>query len=272
LFESMGWVGPLLGIVLHVGGAGVTVLATRRLAKEARLRLKPILARAKLSPSLATLTTTATYYAIWVLGIMVALVVLGVPIDTVLLVAAAVLVVLGIALQESLRDLAATINFTLFKHFEQGDLIETNGVLGTVQEIELLNTTILKADRKLAVLPNGMIQQNGLLNYSRIGTLRVDMVFSISYEDDLLRAKDIIQQLLSEDTRILDEPAPMIIVLELGDNGVDIGVRPYVNAEDYWQVGWDMTEAMKLRFDEEGITIPYPQRDVHMKRSMGVRE
>ena len=213
-----------------------------------------------------TLTTTTTYYIIWLLAIMTALVVLGVPLDTVLLVAVAVLVVLGIALQESLRDLAATVNFILFKHFEAGDIIETCGVLGTVQEIELLNTTIIKADRKLAVLPNGQIQQNGLLNYSKTGTLRVDMVFSISYEDDLNHAKQVIKQLLGEDPRILHDPEPMIIVLELAEDGVNIGVRPYVQAQDFWWVQWDTTEAMKLRFDREGITIPYPQRDVHMKR------
>ena len=257
----------LLQIALRLGLAALVILGGRRLAALARRRLRPILQRADLSPSMLTLTSTVTYYTIWLLTIMIALIALGVPVDTVLLVAVAVLVVLGIALQESLRDIAATVNFILFKHFEPGDIIETNGVLGTVQEIELLNTTILRADRKYAVLPNGKIQQEGLLNYSRIGILRADMTFTISYEDDLKQAKKVIKQLLSEDPRILQDPEPMIVVLELGDSGIDIGVRPYVKAEDYWWVQWDTTEAMKLRFDREGITFPYPQRDVHMKQS-----
>ena len=218
-----------------------------------------------MTPSLITLATTVTFYGIWLVGVMAALVILGVPVDTVLLVAVGVLLVLGIALQESLRDLAATVNFIMFGHFEVGDLIETNGILGTVREIELLNTSLLCADRKVAVLPNGKIQQEGLLNYSKEGILRVDLVFTISYEDDLPRAKEVIKQLLSEDARILDDPAPMIMVLELGDSGVDIGARPYVKSEDYWRVGWDLTEAMKLRFDQQGITIPYPQQDVRVK-------
>ena len=256
----------LLEILIRLGLAALILLAGRKLADLGRSRLRPILVRARLSPSMVTLATTATYYSIWLIAIMTALVVLGVPFDTVLLIAVAVLVVLGIALQQSLRDVAATVNFILFKHFEPGDVIETNGILGTVQEIELLNTTILRADRKLAVLPNGNIQENGLLNYSKIGTLRVDMVFSISYEDDLVKAKQVIEQVLSEDPRVLRDPAPMIIVLELADSSVDIGVRPFVQSADYWQVGWDLTEAMKLRFDQEGITIPFPQRDVHMKQ------
>jgi small conductance mechanosensitive channel len=253
-------------LVLRIGAAAVTILITRRLAVLARIRMGPILARAELSPSLATLATVVTFYAIWVVGMMIALVFVGVPIDTVFFLLVAVLVVVGVALQQSLRDLAATINFIFFKHFEAGDLVETNGVLGTVREIELLNTTILKADQTLAVLPNGKIQENGLLNYSKMGILRLDSVVTISYEDDLLHAKEVLRKLLVEDRRILDDPKPLIVVLALGENGVDIGVRPYVKAADYWQVGWDLTEAVKLRFDKEGITIPYPQRDVHTKQ------
>jgi small conductance mechanosensitive channel len=263
--DSHDWLVFLLILALRLGGAALVILATRRVAAIVKPRLNPVLARTDLSPSLITLASTATNYGIWLAGIMVALVVLGVSINSVFLVVAGLLVVLGIALQESLRDLAATINFVMFKHFVKGDLIETNGVLGTVQEIELLNTTILKADQRLAILPNGKIQENGLLNYSKIGILRAEIVVGISYEDDIVHAKEIIRQLLAEDARILKDPEPLIVVLELGDSSVNIGVRPFVAADDYWQVGWDMTEAIKLRFDQEDITIPYPQRDVHVK-------
>lgn len=256
----------VLRVALRIGLVILVVLVGRKLAAIGRQRLQPILKRAKLTPSMITLAITVTYYGIWISTIMLALIVVGVPIDTVLLMVGGVLVVLGIALQQSLRDIAATVNFLLYKPFEPGDIIETNNIIGTVQEIELLNTTILRADRKLAVLPNGQIQQNGLLNYSKIGTLRADMEFSISYEDDLVRAKQIIADVLSADPRVLRDPEPLIIVLTLGDNGVTIGVRPYVRAEDSWQVQWDTTEAIKLRFDKEGITIPYPQRTLHMKQ------
>jgi small conductance mechanosensitive channel len=259
----------LFWFLVRVAGAALTLLVTRRVANRTRLQIRPVLVRAKLTPSMIVLTSTVAYYTVWLVGIMIAMVVFGVPLDTVFLIVVAALVVLGIALQESLRDLAATVNFILFKHFEPGDLIETNGILGTVQEIELLNTSILCADRRVAVLPNGKIQQEGLLNYSKEGILRVDMVYTISYEDDLEQAKEVIRQLLSEDARVLDEPEPLIVVLDLGDNGVDIGVRPFVKAEDHWQVLWDTTEAIKLRFDRERITIPYPQREVQMKPAPG---
>jgi small conductance mechanosensitive channel len=254
----------IVGIALRLGLAVLIVLAGRKLAILGRSRLRPILLPAKLSPSMITLATTAAYYAIWLIAIMAALVALGVPLETALLIGVAVLVVLGVALQQSLRDIAATVNFILFRHFEPGDLIETNGIIGTVQEIELLNTTILQADRTLTVLPNAKIQENGLRNYSKTGTLRADMVFSVSYKDDLHHVRKVIEQVLSEDKRVLADPPPMIVVLELADSGVNIGVRPFVRAEDYWWLRWDMTEAMKLRFDQEGITIPFPQRDVHV--------
>ena len=264
IFDSSDLIGQLITIALRLGSATLIILGGRWLAGASRRRLRVVLVRTALTPSMITLAATMAYFGIWLASIMLALVFIGVPLETVLLIAVAVFVVLGIALQESLRDLAATINFILFKHFETGDIVETCGVLGRVEEIELLNTTILRADRKYAVLPNGKIQQEGLLNYSKDGLLRIDMVYSIRYEDDLNRAKQVIKDLLAEDERILADPEPLIVVLELGDNGVDIGVRPYVKSLDYWQVRWDTTEAMKLRFDLEGITIPYPQRDVHM--------
>ncbi len=254
----------IIGIALRIGGAFAVLVAARWFNGWSSFRLRKVLAGTALSPSLITLTITASHYGIWLLAIMVALIVLGVAIQNVLLVAAAVFIVLGIALQQSLRDIAATINFLLFKHFESGDIVETCGIIGTVTEIELLNTTIVRADRKYAVLPNGKIQQEGLLNYSKMGILRVDMVVSISYQDDLVHAMQVIRQLLTEDSRILPDPEPLIVVLELGDNGVDIGVRPFVQAADYWRVQWDTTQALKLRFDREGITIPFPQRDVHI--------
>ncbi len=206
MFESAQLLNLLIRVAIRLAGAGLILIATRNLARAGRRRLQPILKRANMTPSLITLATTVTFYGIWLVGVMAALVILGVPVDTVLLVAVGVLLVLGIALQESLRDLAATVNFIMFGHFEVGDLIETNGILGTVREIELLNTSLLCADRKVAVLPNGKIQQEGLLNYSKEGILRVDLVFTISYEDDLPRAKEVIKQLLSEDARDTRRP------------------------------------------------------------------
>ena len=267
MLENDTFLYTLLSITIRIAGAAAILFAARKINRWISGRIRTVLQATSLTPSLTTLAITASHYGIWLLAIMGSLIVLGVELQNVLLMAAAVFIVLGIALQQSLRDLAATINFILFKHFEKGDIIETCGITGRVSEIELLNTTIVRGDRKYAVLPNGKIQQEGLINYSKTGILRVDMTVSVSYEDDLVRAMQVIQQLLTEDPRILDDPEPRIIVLKLADSGVDIGVRPYVNTADYWQVNWDTTQAMKLRFDREGITIPYPQRDVHITQS-----
>jgi len=189
---------------------------------------------------------------------------LGFPVQAVLASAGVVVVVLGVALQQSLRDLAATVNFLLFAPFKVGDTIETNGVTGTVLEIQPLSSSILRADRKTVILPNGQIQQNGIINYSKVGVLRIDMIFRISYDDDIGQARQIAQQMLDADPRVLREPHPVIIVLELGESSVNLGVRPFVKAQDYWQVEWDMNERIKLAFDAAGIAIPFPQRDIHL--------
>ncbi len=175
----------------------------------------------------------------------------------------------GIALQQSLGNFAATIIFLLFKPFEVGDLIETGGVRGTVKEIQLFNTVLLTFDQKIVTLANAKIQAEGIANFSKTGILRSDMLFGISYDDDLTKAKQLIEELVVADERILTDPQPQIAVLELGDSSVNIGVRPFVKTEDYLNVRFDMIEKVKLRFDEAGITIPYPQRDVHISQSNG---
>ncbi len=254
----------LLNVAWRVGlSAGIVVLA-RWLAPWSRQRMFTILGRTKLTSALIRLSVTLVYYGVWVVAGMVILGIIGLPLNVILTSFGIVIVVLGIALQQSLRDLAATVNFLLFAPFEIGDLIETAGTIGTVLEIQPLSTAILRGDNKTAILPNGQLQQNGIINYSKIGVLRVDLVFGISYNDDVRKARQIAQQVLDHDPRVLADPAPMIVVLGLGDSSVDLGVRPFVKVADYWQAQWDLTERIKRAFDEASITIPFPQRDVHM--------
>jgi small conductance mechanosensitive channel len=254
----------VLGIALRVGAAVLVVLVGRWLARRSRLWLAHALDRLTLTPSMETLFLTVSYYAVWILTIMTALVVLGVPVATVLAVIGIVLVVLGVALQQSLRDLAASVNFLLFKPFVVGDLIETRGVTGTVEEIQLFTTTLVRWDNRVVVLPNAEIQQAGITNFTKKQVLRTDLVFGIGYGDDIAAARRLIEELVLADPRVLADPPLQILVTELGDNSVNLGVRAAVAPADYWAVQNDLREQVKVRFDQAGITIPFPQRTVHV--------
>lgn len=267
-----GFLMDVLGVLLRVGVAVLVVVAGRWLAHRTRLWLARALERVTLTPSMETLFLTATYYGVWILTIMMALIVMGVPVTTVLAVAGIVLVVLGVALQQSLRDLAAAVNFLLFKPFVVGDLIETKGITGTVEEIQLFTTSLVRWDNRVVILPNAEIQQNGITNYTKKQVLRTDLVFGIGYDDDIATARRLIEELALADPRVLAEPPLQILVTELGDNSVNLGVRAAVSPADYWSVQNDLREQVKLRFDQEGITIPFPQRTVHVVQAPAVDE
>lgn len=254
----------VLRVLLRVGVAFLIVLAGRWLARRSRVWLAQAMTRVSLTPSMESLFLSLIYYGVWILALMVALIVLGVPATTVVAVAGIVLVLLGVALQQSLRDLAASVNFVLFKPFVIGDLIETKGVTGTVEEIQLFNTVLVRWDNRVVILPNGEIQQAGITNFTKKGVLRTDLTFGIGYDDDIATARRLIEELLAADPRVLPDPPLQILVTELGDNSVNLGVRAAVASSDYWALQNDLREQVKLRFDQEGITIPFPQRTVHV--------
>ena len=151
----------------------------------------------------------------------------------------------------------------VFKPFRAGDYIEAAGVAGTVKKIGIFTSSMNTPDNKGIIVPNGKIYGDNIINYSAMTTRRVDMTFGIGYDDDLLKAKTVLEQMVKEDERILEEPAPVVAVSSLGDSSVNFTVRPWVKKEDYFAVLWAFTENVKLRFDKEGISIPFPQMDVH---------
>jgi len=171
---------------------------------------------------------------------------------------------IGLALKDSLQNLASGVMLLWLKPFEQGHFIEAGDTQGTVEKITLFSTQMKSGDNKKILVPNGDIMNDTIVNYSARDTRRVDMVFGIGYDDDIKLAKEILQRLVNEDERILPEPAPVIALGELGASSVDFIVRPWVNSPDYWKVKWDMNEKVKAAFDEAGISIPYPQMDVHV--------
>lgn len=170
----------------------------------------------------------------------------------------------GLALQGSLSNFAGGVLILLFRPFKVGDFIEAQGVSGTVKEMQILNTVLSTPDNKRVIVPNGPLANNNIINFSTAPTRRVDCVFGIGYDDDLLKAKQLLEQLVSEDERVLEDPAPMVAVLELADSSVNFTVRAWVQASDFWPFKFDLTERVKLTFDEQGVSIPYPQTDVHL--------
>lgn len=256
----------LLDFLLHLGIAILIVVAGRWLARGSRRWMAQAFDRTTLTLSMKTLFLTLTYYGVWILTMMVALIFLGVPVSVVLTLVALVLIVLGVALQQSLRDLAASVNFVLFKPFVVGDLIETKGITGAVEEIQLFCTVLVGWDNKVVILPNAEIQQSGIINYTKKQLLRTDLVFGIGYGDDIAHARRLIEELLAADPRVLPDPPAQIVVTELGDNSVELSVRAAVTPDDYWNLKNDLREQVKVRFDQEGITIPFPQRTVHVVR------
>lgn len=176
---------------------------------------------------------------------------------------------IGLALQGSLANFAGGVLVLMFRPYRVGDYIEAQGIGGTVTEIQMLNTVINTPDNKRIIVPNGAISSGIITNYSSEPTRRVDFVFGIGYGDDIRTAREVIKGVVEKDERIFDEPGPQIVVSNLGDSSVDITVRVWANAADYWGIKFDLTEQVKLAFDEAGVSIPFPQRDVHLYQGEG---
>ncbi|MFU8844871.1 MAG: mechanosensitive ion channel family protein, partial [Bacteroidales bacterium] len=171
----------------------------------------------------------------------------------------------------TLQNFAGGVIIILFRPFKAGDFIEAMGFMGTVKEIQIFNTVLKTVDNKTIIIPNGGLSASAMTNFSTEPTRRVDFTFGIGYKDDIDKTKKVIESLISDDTRILKEPEPFIAVSGLGDSSVNIVVRVWANAADYWAIFFDMNENVKKRFDKEGISIPYPQRDVHLYQSNPVK-
>jgi small conductance mechanosensitive channel len=173
----------------------------------------------------------------------------------------------GLALQGSLSNFAAGVLIVLFRPYKVGDFIEAAGIAGVVEQVQILTTVLRTGDNKQIIVPNGQIMDSIITNYSAKETRRVDMVVGVSYDDDLDKVHKTLKELIDAEERILDDPEPTIAVSELGDSSVNFVVRPWVQTADYWGVKFDLTEAIKKRFDQEGISFPFPQQDVHLYKA-----
>jgi small conductance mechanosensitive channel len=191
---------------------------------------------------------------------------LGVNTSSLIAIVGAAGLAIGLSLQDSLKNFAAGVLLVVFRPFREGDFVEAAGVSGVIESISIFSTVMRTGDNREIIVPNGPIYSGVITNYSKRDTRRVDMVFGIGYEANLLHAKKLLAEILAEDERILPEPKTVIAVSELADSSVNFVVRPWVKTTDYWGVLWDTNEKVKLRFDEAGISIPVPQMDVHVHK------
>jgi len=222
------------------------------------------MAKAGTDNTLAGFLRNIIYIALLTFVVLAAVAQLGVQTTSFIAVLGAAGFAVGLALQGSLANFAAGVLIIIFRPFKVGDFVEAAGIAGVVEGIQIFTTTLRTGDNKTIVVPNGQITSGTIVNYSAKDTRRVDMVFGVAYGDDLDKVRQVITQVLSEDERILAEPEPVIGVLALADSSVNFAVRPWVKSADYWAVYFDLHEKIKKRFDQEGITIPFPQQDVYL--------
>ena len=247
-----------------VGFALLTLVAGWIAAKIIRGVLRRVMLRARLDVTLAAFAANLVYFVLLTFVIVSVLAQIGVHTGSFIAIVGAAGLAIGFALQGSLSNFASGVMLILFRPFRAGDFVEVGGVAGSVEEVQVFSTVLTTPDNKRIILPNSSVMGGTITNYSATGTRRVDMVFGIGYGDDIKKAKEILIRILEEHPAVLKDPAPVVAVGELADSSVNFIVRPWTSTPDYWTVHNDVTETVKVQFDANDISIPFPQRDLHM--------
>ncbi|HPI98319.1 MAG TPA: mechanosensitive ion channel [Synergistales bacterium] len=245
--------------------AALVILVFGRLvAKALRATIKRVLQKGKVDDTLVLFTSSVSYVAIMAFVIIAALGQLGIQTTSFVAILGAAGLAVGLALQGSLANFAAGVLMIIFKPFKVGDYIEGGGVSGSVEEIGIFTTELKSPDNRKIIVPNAKMTSDNIVNYSAKDTRRVDIVAGVSYGDDIDKVKRVLEGILASDERVLKDPAPTIGILELADSSINFAVRPWVRTSDYWDVFFATQESIKKRFDAEGISIPFPQQDIHV--------
>jgi len=247
--------------------AAVAILILGRIAAGLiRSGLRAVMNRKKIDPTLVSFVTSLTYVAIMAFVIIGAVAKLGIQTASFVAVLGAAGLAVGLALQGSLANFASGVLLIVFKPIKIGDFVEAGGATGAVKEIGIFTTVMTSPDNKRIIVPNAKLTGDNIVNYSAEDTRRVDIIAGISYNDDIDKARTILEKILAENALILKEPAPTVAVVELADSSVNFVVRPWVKTADYWDVFFATQEKIKKQFDAEKISIPFPQQDVHLHK------
>jgi small conductance mechanosensitive channel len=242
----------------------VIFIAGRSLAKWIAAIARKTMLKAGVEKTLVRFLNKLIYYVMLAAVVIAAADQVGIKTTSFIAILGAAGLAVGLALKDSLANFASGVMLILFQPFKVGDTINTAGVTGKVFQIDIFSTIILTADNQKVIIPNSSITSDVITNITAEPTRRIDLTIGIGYDDDIAKAKTILKKLVEEDSRILKDPTPAVGVVELADSSVNLIVRPWVKTGDYWDVRLDLTEKIKLTFDREGISFPYPQQDIHM--------
>jgi small conductance mechanosensitive channel len=229
--------------------------------------MRRVMRRQEVDKTLETFVCNLVRMVLMVVVIIAAIGQVGIQTTSFIAIFGAAGLAVGLALQGSLSNFAAGVLIVLFRPYKVGDFVEAAGIAGVVEQVQILTTIFKTGDNKQIIVPNGQVMSSIITNYSANDKRRVDMVVGVSYDDDLDKVRATLEELIKAEGRILEDPAPTVAVSELGDSSVNFVVRPWVATADYWGVMFDLTEAIKKRFDKEGISFPFPQQDVHLYKA-----
>jgi small conductance mechanosensitive channel len=259
------WLAIGLPILGHIVAALAVFFIGKWVAATLVRVVRAAMLRAKMDETLANFLGTVLYGLSLAVVIIAALGQLGVETTSAVAILGGAALAVGLALQGQLSSFAAGVILILFRPFKRGDFVNIGGTMGIVEEIKIVHTMLKTLDNQIVYVPNSNITTNTITNFSVLPTRRIDLTVGIGYGSDLRKARAVLQGLIDQETRKLPEPAPTIQVKELADNSVNFAVRFWVNSPDWWTTLCDMTERIKLAFDENGIEIPFPQRSLHIE-------
>jgi len=242
----------------------VIFIVGRWIVKAIRNFLQGMMTKKTVDPEVNSFVSSLVYVTLLIFVIIAALAQVGIQTTSLIAVLGAASLAIGLALQGSLANFAAGVLLIIFRPFKVGDYVECAGTAGAVDEMQIFTTQLKSPDNKKIIIPNAKLLGDVITNYSAKDTRRIDLVIGVSYSDDLQKVEKVLSDIVSQDERVLKDPAPTIAVLELADSSVNFAVRPWVKTGDYWGVYFDLTKNIKMRLDAEGIAIPFPQRDVHL--------
>jgi small conductance mechanosensitive channel len=234
------------------------------LAKAISVGVARVMRRSKIDHTLVGFVRTLVYFALLVFVIIAAIDRLGVQTTSLVAVLGAAGLAVGLALQGTLSNFGAGVLIIVFKPFKVGDFVQAGGEMGTVKRVSVFNTVLGSPDNRKILIPNSKVIADAITNFSDVDMRRVDLVFGISYGDDIKTAKSVLEKIVASDGRVLKDPAPVVAVSELGDSSINLVCRPWTRPDDYWGVYFDTLEKGKAELEAAGITIPFPQRDVHL--------
>ena len=246
----------IIAVLIFYIGRFVVKLVVRGLTR--------VMDRQEVDETLQTFVGNLVRVALMIVVIIAAIGAIGIQTTSFIAIFGAAGLAVGLALQGSLSNFAAGVLIVLFRPYRVGDYVEAAGIAGSVEQVQILTTVLKTPDNKQIIVPNSQIMDSIITNYSANDTRRVDLTVGVSYDDDLDKVTATLRELVEADDRILKEPACQIAVLELADSSVNFVVRPWTRTSDYWGVYFDLTERIKKRFDDEGISFPFPQQDVHL--------